>query len=190
MSELLNKIINYLFKKRVIKLKTIAHREKRFVNYQSAHTIILLFESDYMERNTEIRQLIQLLHADGKKVMAWGYLQKKEITSPILPDFRILHQKNADFSGYPSVEFRRELEELNFDLLLDLTVNEIKPLQYIALFANAACKVSTHPYPAIFDILIDASEIKQKNELNEKETTAIELCDQIFFYLKNIQTVD
>jgi len=190
MNNIIQKIILFLFDHRLKKQLRTAERNRRFVNYESARSIILLFESDYLEKNSEIKQLIQSFNNDGKKVMAWGYVQKKEISTAILPDFRILHQKDADFTGMPSESFMRELSELNFDLLIDLTVNEVKPLQYLALYANAACKAGTHNYPGLYDVVIDIQQLKDENALKEEETTAIQIYNQLFFYLKSIQTND
>jgi len=190
MNNIIQKIILFLFNRRLNKQLKTVERERRFVNYDSARSIMLLFESDYLEKNHEIKQLIQSFYADGKKVMAWGFVQKKEISTAILPDFRILHQKEADFSGLPNASFMRELEDLNFDLLIDLTVNEIKPLQYLALYANAACKVGTHNYPGLYDVVVDVQQLKEENQQNEVETTAVQIFNQLFFYIKNIQTND
>jgi hypothetical protein len=190
MNNFIQKVILFLFNRRLNKQLKTVEREKRFVNYESARSVILLFESDYLEKNSEIKQLIQTFYNDGKKVMAWGYVQKKEISTAILPDFRILHQKDADFTGMPNDTFMRELEELNFDLLIDLSVNENKPLQYLALYANAACKVGTHNYPGMFDVVIDVQQLKEENQLNEVDTTAIQIYNHLFFYLKSIQTND
>lgn len=190
MNNFLQKIIVFLFNRRLKKFLKTDEREKRFVNYNNAKSVILLFESDYNEKNPEIRQIIQRFNADGKKVMAWGYVRKKEVTSAILPDFRILHQKDADFTDFPEVSFINELEDLQFDLLIDLTVNEVKPLQYIAMYAKANCKVGTHNYPGMYDVLIDMSQLKAENELNQEETTAVHVYKHLIFYLKSIQTKD
>lgn len=190
MNRILQQLINFLFERRLKKYLRISQREKRFVNYKSARSIILLFESDYNEKNPEIRQLIQSYAADGKKVMAWGYVDKKEVASAILPDFRILHHKDADFTQFPEQMFLQELESLTFDLLIDLTVNEIKPLQYIAMYANAACKVGTHNTTGIYDMLVDVSQLKADNVASEIETTSFQIYNHLIFYLKSIQTND
>lgn len=190
MNNFIQKIILFLFNKRLKKHLKLVDRQKRFVNYESARSIILLFESDYNEKNPEIKQLIQTFNNNGKKVMAWGFVRKKEISTPILPDFRILHQKNTDFSGLPHATFLNELDELTFDLLIDLTVSEVKPLQYLALYTNAACKVGTHNYPGMYDMVIDLQQLKDENQLNEVDTTAFQIFKHLFFYLKSIQTKD
>jgi len=151
---------------------------------------MVIFESDYMERNAEIKSLILSMVADGKRVMAWGYVVKKEITTAILPDFRIIHQKDTDILKRPLQSFLRELEDIEFDLLLDLTVSETKPLQYLALYANASCKVAVHNIPAMYDLIVDISRLQQSNRENEIETNAIQVYENIIFYLKSIQSND
>lgn len=187
---MLEKLILFLFNRRLHKHLKNDVREKRFVNYANARTVMLLFESDYLEKNPEVKQLIQCMNADGKRVMAWGYVRKKEISTAILPDFRILHQKDADFTGIPNASFMRELDEAEFDLLIDLTVNEIKPLQYLALYAKADCKVGTHNYPGMYNVVIDVAQLKADNQENEIETTNIQIYNHVIFYLKSIQTND
>jgi hypothetical protein len=187
---MLEKLILFLFNRRLHKHLKVDAREKRFVNYANARTVMLLFESDYLEKNPEIKQLIQSMNADGKRVMAWGFIRKKEISTAILPDFRILHQKEADFTGMPTGSYMRELDEAEFDLLIDLTVNEVKPLQYLALYAKAACKVGTHNYPGMYDVVIDVTQLKAENQINEIETTSVQIYNHLIFYLKSIQTKD
>lgn len=185
------KIIRFFFQNRVKSHKKEDVRERRFVSYENARTIMLLFESDYTEKNPEIRRIIQALNADGKRVMAWGYINKKEVTTAILPDFRILHQKDTDFLQKPRESFMRELDEAEFDLLIDLSVNELMPMQYLALYAKAACKtgVRKNDYQ-LYDFMIDLDSISNQGEENIFEIDAPFIYNQIIFYLKSIQTSD
>ncbi|MCE5332243.1 MAG: hypothetical protein LLF95_08890 [Bacteroidales bacterium] len=185
------KIIRFFFQKRINKHIKEDEREHRFVNYDNARTIMLLFESDYIEKNSEIRRIIQNLNADGKKVMTWGYINKKEVATAILPDFRILHQKDTDLLQKPHESFMRELGEARFDLLIDLSVNEVIPLQYLTLYANAACKVGIKKNDfQIYDFLIDMESISSQTEESFIEIDAAFIYNQIIFYLKSIQTSD
>lgn len=185
------KINRFIFNRRAKSLLQNYPREKRFVNYNNAKTILLLFESDYNEKNPRIRRIIKSLVNDGKKVMAWGYVEKKEIKTAILPDFRILHQKDADFFGKPLTAFMNELEQMHFDLLLDLTMNEIIPLQYISLFSNVYCKAGNKQNELkMYDFVIDISAVNDNDAENLIELDAAYIYDQIIFYLKKIQTAD
>ncbi len=185
------KINRLIFNRRAKSFLQNFPREKRFVNYDNAKTILLLFESDYSEKNPRIRRIIRSMANDGKKVMAWGFVDKKEITTAILPDFRILHHKDTDFLGKPTATFMHELEELHFDLLLDLTLNEVVPLQYISLYSNVFCKAGIKKNNLrMYDFIVDISGVNDNDADNPIELDATYIYEQIIFYLKKIQTAD
>ncbi len=185
------KIKQYFFKRSVKKFIQDNPREKRFVNYNKAKSILVLFESDYSEKNPRIRRIIKKLTDDGKKVMAWGFIDKKEIKTAILPDFRILHQKDADFFYKPKDTFLNELKDQQFDLLIDLTNGDIIPLQYIALYSNVYCKSGIKkPELNFYDLLIDISNVNEYDTENPIELDATYIYEQIIFYLKKIESAD
>ena len=188
---MLEKLKRYIFIKRTTKFINANVRDSRFVNYEKAKTILLLFESDYSEKNILIRRIIRNLTNDGKKVCAWGYIEKKEITTAILPDFSILNQKDTDLFRKPKVSFTNELDEMEFDLLIDLTVNEVLTLQYIALHANAFCKTGVVKNELkIFDFALNLDNVNNNNDEETVDVNPRYIFDQIIFYLKSIQTKD
>ena len=185
------KTSKYIFARRAKKHLKTDERERRFVNFDTARMVMLIFESDYMEKNPEIRMIIRDLQDYGKKVKAWGFVDKKEVTTANLPDFKILHHKDADFLKFPTADFMRELSEIQFDLLIDLTSKEILPLQYLALHAQAACKVGIKKSENnIYDFVIDLDNQRVDAEGNPVEFDTLYIYNQINFYLKNIQTSD
>ena len=185
------KIIGFIFKDRLKNHLKKLQLQRRFVNYNNAQSIFLLFESDFAEKNVEVRRIIQKLTADGKKVISWGYIDKKQITTPILPDFRILNKKDIDFSQKPNESILSELAENKFDLLIDLTEKEIIPLQYIALYAIADFKTGIkRNHSKIYDFMMDMDGISNQSEENLVEINATFIYNQIIFYLKSIQTSD
>ncbi|MDD3080014.1 MAG: hypothetical protein PHH37_13065 [Paludibacter sp.] len=185
------KLITYTFRKKVKKLSGEGAREKRFVSYKAAKSVLLLFESDYTEKNPEIRHIISLLQADGKKVMAWGFVDKKEVTTAILPDFRILHHKDTNFFRKPNAGFMHELEELEFDLMIDLSVKEVIPLQYLGLYAKSSFKAGLQKsQTGYMDFLLDLNAIVNQSEEQLFEIDASFIYNQIIFYLKSIQSSD
>jgi hypothetical protein len=190
----MKKLNNYLFKSRAKKFLSTSVRERRFVSYNKAKTVLVLFESDFSEKNLVIRKLISILQQDEKKVSAWGFVDKKEVSTAILPDFRILHHKQTDFSQKPESSFINELESLEFDLLMDLTLKPVLPLQYIAMYANASCKAGVRKNDLqIYDFVLDLEHINQTTEDSEAVENPVDetyLFNQIIFYLKSIQTND
>lgn len=188
------KLNNYLFQKRAKKIIGASERERRFVNYNNAKTVLLLFESDFSEKNPEIRKIIYKLQQDGKKVSAWGFIDKKTVMTSILPDFRILNYKETNLFHVPENSFLSELEEQKFDLLIDLTLKPFLPLQYVALYANASCKTGTRNTELkLYDFVLDIEKLmnhKNDTDANEFQPDEAYLFQQIIFYLKSIQTKD
>jgi hypothetical protein len=188
---MLEKLIKFIFRKHVKSHINPADCERKFVNYTNAKTILLLYESDLNEENIEIRNIIKTMKADGKKVVAWGFLDKKYVKTPILFDFRILNKQNLDFFHKPKLEFLQELTDQKFDLLIDLSVNEIIPLQYLNLYSNATLKSGLKKNNAsIYDFMIEIDKNQPENPKIETEINASYIYNQIIFYLKSIQTKD
>jgi hypothetical protein len=190
----MNYLNNYLFQKRAQKYLSETPRDHRFVSYDKAKTILLLFESDLQEKNLHIRKIIAQLQQDGKKVSAWGFINKKEVESAILPEFRVLHLKQIDFFHKPNPSFVNELENLEFDLMIDLSLKPVVPLEYIAVYAKATLKTGVRKTDLpIYDFVLDTEEIKasiQNAESTENPIDETYLFNQIIFYLKSIQTKD
>jgi hypothetical protein len=190
----MKKLNSYLFQKRAQKYLSETPRKHRFVSYDKAKTILLLFESDLQEKNLNIRKIIAQLQQDGKKVSAWGFINKKEVTASILPEFRILHCKHTDFFQKPALSFINELETYEFDLLIDLSVKPVVALQYIAMYAKATLKAGVRKTDLpIYDFMIDLegqAAPAQKAESIENPIDETYLFNQIIFYLKSIQTKD
>ena len=187
-------INNILFRQRAQKYLSATPRTHKFVSYNKAKTVLLLFESDHAEKNPMIRSIINSLQMDGKKVVAWGFVHKKVVETAILPDFRILNQKQTDFFDKPVISYINEMLNLEFDLLIDLTLKPIIPLEYFAMYANAYCKagLKKNNLP-MYDFLLDLEGLSQHQESPVSPESTIDdmyLFNQIIFYLKSIQTND
>lgn len=166
-------------------------RERSFVNYEKAHSILLLFESDLSEKNTEIKNIISELSDSGKKVTAYGFVNKRNTITPIYSGFRILHSKDCNLVRIPSVGILKEIQESHYDLLIDLSTRKVLPLSYIALYSNAKCKAGMQKEgPEFFDFMLDLSHADMEHQTNSDGMGSGFLYNQIIFYLKSIQTND
>jgi hypothetical protein len=188
---MLKKISEYIFLKRALQYKKTELRAKSFVSYDKAKTILLLFESNYSEKNPETRRIIESLQADGKRVIAVGFVEKKQIISPTYPEFRILHPKDLELFQRPNSSLIRFIQETEFDLLIDISNKEILPLSYLVLYANARCKTGLNKKQvALYDFAVDIDEMLIEKEMNVDDLEFSFLYNQIIFYLKSIQTND
>ena len=80
---------------------------------------------------------------------------------------------------------------MQFDLLIDLSLQLQLPLEYLAMYANAYCKTGLKKTDLpIYDFMLDMESLKSTIEEDENPIDEIYLYKQIIFYLKRIQTTD
>ena len=170
-------------------------------SYRTVHRILLLFESDLLERNVQIKALIKQLQQDGKEVTAWGFVPGKKVAqSAILRDYRVLAQQDFTRWGWPQEQQIKDLQLEEYDLLIDLNVSQFLPLRYLSFYARAdfRCGMLT-PAPCLADFQIDlthtnapeaAPEQPENKTAAEVVNSAINpayLFDQILHYLQTIE---
>ena len=81
------KIFNYLLRKQ-------PERQPRFPHLDRPLKIMLIYESDVLERNDKIKTIRQDLLRRQMDVTMWGFVEKKEISSLVLPQSRILGRQH------------------------------------------------------------------------------------------------
>lgn len=188
---MIKKITNRLFLKRYNKLSKNTTRDKQFVNYYQAKSILLLFESNYTEKNPKTKEIIQSLIADGKKVTAIGYIEKRKITSAMYPEYRITFPGDYSCFKKPSKELIGFMNQNEYDLLIDLSKEKHIQLEYLALYSNAKFKAGIRKSEfSIYDFELDLNSFLEEKEANINDLEYSFLFNQILFYLKSIQTND
>ncbi len=168
-------------------------RDKRFVNYDTAQTILVLFESSFSEKNPEIRYIQQLLKEDKKKVTLLGFVDKKQTDSAVLPHYRIFHHQDFFWYGKPKLEVQNFIKDLKFDLVIDLTIHPLLPMMYILDSISASCKVGLKKELNLrYDFMIDMDATLNSRSDNDEilELDSTFLYNHLIFYLKNIKTND
>lgn len=175
-------IFNYLHKKQ-------AERECRFPHLDQPLKILLIYESDVLERNDSIKSIRQDLLRRQMDVTMWGFVEKKEITTLILPQSRILGLNDYNLFGKPRDYVLTDLQAEHYDLLIDLTTRPLLPLRYIAMYANADFKVGLNLGEGIHDMLISLPDFTPEQG-EEAELEASWLYDQLMRYLTTIKSND
>jgi len=161
----------------------------RFVTYDKAASILLLFESDGKE-DVLIRSIVKTLEDDEKNVTAYGFLNSKNLAVNYSSSIKMFNKKDLDFLHKPDKKILSEIKSTKFDLLIDLSRNRFTPLLYLSLFANAAMKISSKiTDPQLFDFILDVNQsVKNSNVKSPVDEQFI--FNEIIFYLKSIQTTD
>lgn len=164
-------------------------REPRFPHLDQPLKVMLIYESDPLERNDAIKTIRQDLLKRQMDVTMWGYVEKKEINSLVLPQSRILGLQDYNFLGKPRDYVLNDLQAEHYDLLIDLTTRPLLPLRYIAMYTNADFKAGLNLGEGIHDMLLSLPNFSPE----QGEEAAIEaswLYHQIMSYLTTIKSND
>lgn len=169
------KILNY-------KIRHAQPRQVSFPDMSRVKNVLVLYESDLVEKNIQMKQLFKELKQTGLTVVSWGYVDKKAASTAILLGSRVLAQQDLNVFGAPKKHLMQEIAHQQFDLLLDLTLRPVLPLRYVALEANVAFKVGRQTYekPYIHDFLVKIDDCQD----------AAQLYDQMMYYLNQIHSND
>ncbi len=147
--------------------------------WNNIKTIVILFESDRQEGNTDIQYIIRQLRSMGKDVYAWGYVPKYEILSAANTTFRILGTEDITICGKIQKALLREWKTISADLLLDLTLREHKPLLHLATTAQTTYKAGkTRNEPYAHDFMIQLSPDQTRQDLYEQIVHYLQLLEQ------------
>ena len=164
-------------------------RSARFPHLDQPLKLIILYESDVLERNDNIKTIRQELLRRQMDVTMWGYVEKKEINTLILPQSRILGMNDYNLLGKPREYVLTDLQAEHYDLLIDLTTRPLLPLRYLAMYANADFKVGMNLGEGIHDMLISLPDFTPEQG-NEAAIETSWLFHQIMEYLTTIKSND
>ncbi len=151
-----------------------------FPHYENIRSVLILFESDLLEKNTTILALRDRLLQEDKDVVLLGYAPKKDISSLILPQRRILGLRDVTFWGGLQTEAQEYIRGRKYDLLIDLTQHPCLPLQYAAMYARADFKTGMRCNEALYHFIMEMPPTEDPTPL----------FDQILYYLKSIRSND
>lgn len=176
------RIFDYLAKRQPV-------HEPRFPHMEQPLKLLIIYESDYLERNDAIKSIRQNLLRQQMDVTMWGYAAKKEISTLILPQSRILGLGDYNLLGKPRDYVLTDLQAEHYDLLIDLTTQPCLPLRYLALYADADFKVGLNLGEGIHDMLLSLPDFEPEQGEDAK-IEATWLYDQIMNYLTTIRSND
>lgn len=165
-------IFDYLRKKQ-------PERTVRFPHLDQSLKVMVIYESDPLERNDAIKAIRQDLLRRQMDVTMWGYLGRKEIQTLILPQSRILGLGDYNWLGKPKDYVLTDLKAEHYDLLIDLSTQTLLPLRYLAMYTDADFKVGLNMGEGLHDMLMGMENPDAKG-----------LYDQIITYLTTIKSND
>lgn len=167
-------------------------RVVRFPHLDKPLKVMIIYESDVLERNDEIKAIRQDLLRRQMDVSMWGYVAKKDIQTLILPQSRIVGLGDFNFLGRLKDEVLDDLRLEHYDLLIDLSTQVLLPLRYLTMYADADFKVGLHLGEGLHDMLI-SMPVETPAEGEEAEVSQLkptQLYNEIMKYLTTIRSLD
>ncbi|MCX6258086.1 MAG: hypothetical protein NTW49_09375 [Bacteroidia bacterium] len=118
-------------------------REKSTFNLSSARTCGVIFDATVHENYDKALKFIAYLSERGIEVDAVAYVHKRDLQPFFLPHKNIdyFSKKNISLLGIPNNPYIGDFIKKNFDLLIDICLEEYFPVEYIVSLSAASFKV-------------------------------------------------
>ena len=119
------------------------HRNKAFINLEQAKAIGIVFDATEPENFELVKKYIAYLREMKKRVKAIGYFNQKQIPPLAFSklEYDFFCSKELNWYNAPSVIYAKNFAEDEFDILIDLNLNDCFPLYYISAMSKAKFKV-------------------------------------------------
>lgn len=162
--------------------EALVHRNKKITNLSESKSIGILYDASEKESAAVVREFVKKLRDSKRVVKALGY-----VNSTIPDDSRVAKLEfdyftKADVNWYflPNSGVLRNFCNEPYEILIDLTNQQVIPLLYAVAWSKSQCKVGrlSEKYASYYDIMIDCK--------NEQSIT--ELIQQTMHYLSIINS--
>ena len=154
-------------------------RERGIYNFDTAKTCGIVFNASTQETYDKAKHFIDFLKTKNINVVAIGFVDSKEVKDFYRETihFKFFSRKNINWYGKPKNENVDDFISKKFDLLIDLSLENDYPLEYIAAMSLAKFKVGRFTSEkGDYDFMIDVNKNKTHDFLIE----------QIHHYLENL----
>jgi hypothetical protein len=146
-------------------LKSLGRERKATkFKFEEAKTVGILFDAASAEDFELVKRYVAYLREHNKKVKVIGYFKSSGVPALTYAklDFDFFSSKEMSIMGKPSPVFVRNFIEEEYDLLIDLNINDHFALKYIAAMSKASFKVGKYEEDdiPIHDMMIDSDHTK------------------------------
>jgi len=124
-------------------------REKKVHNFVSARKVAIVFYASSKSTFQQIQDFANFITKLNLEVTMLAYCPQKEIPQEFqqFDNVNILTIKEVNWYGKPLAPFTEEFMATNFDILIDLSTEEIFPLKWIVSLSKAKFRVGNLSYP-------------------------------------------
>lgn len=156
-------------------------RHRMVINLEEAVTICILYKVTSEKLFNSIRDLTKVLTAERKQVLAFGYVDRKEIPNYCVAANAGYYfcQKDLNWFGGPKSDYLKKFIDKEFDLLIDLTLEDVFINRYLATLSRSKFKVGKHS-----DLNLQHLDMVIKMDKKAREEDYIL---QILHYLKTLR---
>jgi len=146
----------YIFNKELLKLS----QNHKMINLEEAKRIGILYTLDDVPAYNLVSGFVSQLQHDHKEVKALGYVRDKSLISRFLPklSYDYFSKKDINWFFIPIHSKVKDFISKEFDILIDLSLQDTFTLKYISGLSRAFCRVgkyseeNTDYYDLLFDV--------------------------------------
>ena len=189
----MKKINELIFAYKSKKIKKKKSLETKFVSYQQAKKILILYEYNWQYKDQDIHNLCAQLTNDGKIVDYCNYDETKK-TICFSTRNENLNEPIGRFK-IPSENIVAQVSKTEYDIIIDLSMSKYLPLQYIMLNVNASCRVGyKNDYSPELDFIVEIpASAEESNDIsieNKQKELTTAIFQTMMHYLKTIKSKD
>ncbi len=137
-------------------------RKKRITNFENSKSIGILFDSTGEKDFEEVHGYVNKLQARNKEVRALGFITDPLMAKHLMPmlSFDYIYPSDLRWYGKPKTTKYKDFCEQQFDILIDISVENRVPLLFAAAESVASFKIGrfSEDNKPFFDMMIEVKE--------------------------------
>lgn len=162
-------------RKKLVKQSAKNARAAQIINWNDANTIGILFNASNTVYFEIIRNIVKTISKQKKDVSILGYVNSKKVIDHYLyrKGFEFFTQKELNWYMNPKSSTVNSFVSKPFDILLNLSLEDYLPIQFIVAGSKARFKVSKYfETSAYADLMINIEENRKVFQEVRKEVKA------------------
>lgn len=148
------RLYNYFLQQKLKRNKI----ERNAVNFNKAKRIGILFDATDPSNEAVVNRYKQNLQNNGKQVDMLAYVDDKQEHDTTL--FKYFNRKNLSWTLQPTGTIVEQFMQTPFDILLNLHIDTVPPLEYVSALSKAQLRVGQFrdSKEYCYDLMIDIPE--------------------------------
>lgn len=180
--ELIEKVKSFLADRDLKKEAANLKRARKNISIERAKNIGVLYSISDEPTYKTIFAFLKSLKTEQRSVIALGYLNEKKIPTFLNQGVynSIIYQKDLNWYGKPTSQYVRNFFHEDFDIFLNISMEDYYPLTYIAALSTATFKVGklNEKYSNYYDLMIKVEPGVSQQEYIETMVHYIKMINQ------------